>query len=143
MQFVGFVMRRLKILYSVVLPYTCAAKQQTVLNGKQCRLQEQCDLRLHCLPRCICQNINPHLPSRHAHPYQWDKFISSLRGVWCTFSFLFCFEWIFLLANSEEPDQMPHSANAASDLCLRCLPMSQKWDTRLIWVKNYYGRICP
>ena len=28
---------------------------------------------------------------------------------------------------------MPHSA--ASDLGLHCLPMSQKWDARLIWVK--------
>ena len=37
-----------------------------------------------------------------------------------------------MLANSEDRDQMPHSA--ASDLGLHCLPMSQKWDARLIWV---------
>ena len=35
---------------------------------------------------------------------------------------------LFLLANSEDPDQ------AASDLGLHCLLMSQKWDARLIWV---------
>ena len=40
---------------------------------------------------------------------------------------------MFLLANSEDPDQTPRSA--ASDLGLHCLPMSQKWDARLIWVK--------
>ena len=30
------------------------------------------------------------------------------------------------------PDQTPRSA--ASDFGLHCLPMSQKWDARLIWV---------
>ena len=34
---------------------------------------------------------------------------------------------------TEDPDQTPHSA--ASDLGLHCLPMSPKWDARLIWVK--------
>ena len=38
-----------------------------------------------------------------------------------------------LLANSENPDMTPRSA--ASDLGLHCLPMSKKWDARLIWVK--------
>ena len=45
------------------------------------------------------------------------------------FSFLFHFELIFLLANSEDPDQMPHSA--------------QKWDARLIWVKWYFFYSSP
>ena len=36
-------------------------------------------------------------------------------------------------ANSEDPDQMPHSA--ASDQILRCLPMPHKKDARLIWVE--------
>ena len=36
------------------------------------------------------------------------------------------------LANSEDPDQTPRSG--ASDLGLHCLPMSHKWDARLIWV---------
>ena len=60
--------------------------------------------------------INAHLPSGHVHTYQLEESISNLRGVWCTFSLLFYFEWIFLLANSEDPDQTPH--NAASDLGL-------------------------
>ena len=38
-----------------------------------------------------------------------------------------------MLANSEDPDQTPRSA--ASDLSLRCLPMSQKWDARLIYIR--------
>ena len=33
-----------------------------------------------------------------------------------------------MLPNSEDPD-------AASDQGLHCLPISQKWDARLIWVK--------
>ena len=40
------------------------------------------------------------------------------------FSFLFYYEYIFLLANSEDSDQTPRSA--ASDLGLHCLPISQR-----------------
>ena len=80
------------------------------------------------------KTINPHLPSGPVHPCQLKESIPDIRGVWCTFSFLFYFKSMFLLANSEDPDQMPHSA--ASDLGLHCLPMSQKWYTRLIWVKQ-------
>ena len=43
-----------------------------------------------------------------------------------------------------DPDQMPRSA--ASDLGLHCLPMSKKWDARLIWVNGsflYTVRIGP
>ena len=39
-----------------------------------------------------------------------------------------------MLANSVDPDQTPRYM--ASDLGLHCLPMSQKWDTRLIWVNE-------
>ena len=49
--------------------------------------------------------VNPHLPSGLFHPYQLDESISNFRGVRCTFSFLFDFEYIFLLANSEDPNQ--------------------------------------
>ena len=49
--------------------------------------------------------FNPDLPSGPVHPYQLDESISNLKGIWCTFSFLFYFESIFLLANKEEPDQ--------------------------------------
>ena len=38
-----------------------------------------------------------------------------------------------LFANSEDPDQMPHSA--ASDLGLLCLPISLLGVSRLQWVK--------
>ena len=38
-----------------------------------------------------------------------------------------------MFANSEDPDQTPRFA--ASDLGLHGLPMSQKWDARLIRVK--------
>ena len=47
---------------------------------------------------------------------------------------LFYFELIFLLANSEDPDQTPRSA--ASDLGLHYLNMCQKWDARFIWVNQ-------
>ena len=65
--------------------------------------------------------INLHLQSGLFHPYQLDKFISIFRGVWCTFSFFIDFEKIFLLVNSEDPDQTLPSA--ASDLGLHCLPI--------------------
>ena len=39
-----------------------------------------------------------------------------------------------MLANSGDPDQTPRS-----DLGLHCLPMSKKWDARLIWASA--GRI--
>ena len=36
----------------------------------------------------ILQSVsNPHLPGGPVHPYQLDKSISNLRGLWCTFSF--------------------------------------------------------
>ena len=35
--------------------------------------------------------INPHLPSGLVNLYQLDESISNFKGVWCTFSFLFCF----------------------------------------------------
>ena len=39
-----------------------------------------------------------------------------------------------LFANSEDPDQTPHSA--ASDLGLHCLPITLLWVSRLQWVKS-------
>ena len=59
--------------------------------------------------RWIWAQLNPHSPSGPVHPYQLDESISHFRGVWCPFSFLFHFQYIFLLTNSEEPDQMPRS----------------------------------
>ena len=84
--------------------------------------------------------FNPHLPSGPIHPYQLEESISNFRAVWGTFSFLFCFESILVLTNNEDPDQMPHFV--ASDLGLHCLPMSQKWDARLICVLRCLIWVC-
>ena len=44
------------------------------------------------------------------------------------------FQQTRLQENNDAPDQTaPH--DVASDLGLHCVPMSQKWNTRLIWVK--------
>ena len=40
--------------------------------------------------------------------------------------------------SSEDPDQTPRFA--ASDLGLHCLPLSKKWNAKLIWVNNYSGK---
>ena len=61
----------------------------------------------------VFMHFNPQLSNGPVHPYQLDESISNFRGVWCTFSFLFYFEYISLLANREEPD-----------LGLHCLPTS-------------------
>ena len=58
-------------------------------------------------------SINIHLPSGPVHPYKLDESISNSRGIWCTFSI-----------------------SVASDLALHCLPMSQKWYARLLWVNR-------
>ena len=84
--------------------------------------------------------LNLYLPNGLSHPYQLDESILHLRGVWCNFSFLSYFWWKFMLANSVDLDQTPRSA--ATDLGLHCLPRSQKWDARLIWVNVFMLSIC-
>ena len=79
-------------------------------------------------PKNLLPLLNPHLPSGILHPYQMDKSISNFMGVWCTFYILI----LFLIEIPEDPDQTPRFA--AFDLGLHYLPMSQKWDARLIWV---------
>ena len=66
-------------------------------------------------------SFNPHLPSGPVHPYQLDESISNFRGVWFSFSFLFHFEYIFLLANSEDPDQTPRFLQRLIWVCTVCL----------------------
>ena len=44
-----------------------------------------------------------------------------------------------VFANSEDPDQTPHSA--ASDLGLHCLPISLLGVSRLQWVKEGCNRL--
>ena len=46
----------------------------------------------------------------------------SLKGCQVYFVTLFDFSWKIMLANHVDPDQMPH--DVASDLGLRCLPMT-------------------
>ena len=47
---------------------------------------------------------------------------NSSLSVWSILSLLFYFLWKILLANSVDPDQMPHYV--ASDLSRQCLPMT-------------------
>ena len=43
-----------------------------------------------------------------------------------------------VFANSEDPDQTPHSA--ASDLGLHCLPITNLWVSLLHWDNIYFYR---
>ena len=65
--------------------------------------------------------INPLLSGGLFHPYILEESICYLRGIRCNFLGLFASRQKLLLANSGNPDQMPHYA--ASDLGLHCLPM--------------------
>ena len=56
--------------------------------------------------------------------------ICHFRGVKSILSLLFYFKWKILLANNEDPDQMPH--DVVSDLSLHCLPMTS------LRVSRYY-----
>ena len=51
-----------------------------------------------------------------------DKSICHFRGVGSILLILFYFGWKSLLADTVDPDQMPH--DVASDLVLQCLPMT-------------------
>ena len=51
-----------------------------------------------------------------------DESICHFRGVRSILLLLFYFSWKILLANNEDPAQMPH--DVASDLGWHCLPMS-------------------
>ena len=60
------------------------------------------------------------------HCHLLDKSICHFRGVWVYFvTFIPVFLWKILLANTEDPDQMPHCV--ASDLGLHYLPMTLLW----------------
>ena len=61
--------------------------------------------------------------------------ISNFRGCLGCFFIFILFLIDILFANS---DQTPRSV--ASDLGLHCLPVFQKWDTRLIWVKTQVNK---
>ena len=68
--------------------------------------------------------FNPFMPNGISHYYQLEQSISVLMDFRWYFSFLFMFQYKNMLANSEDPDQNPHSV--ASDLGLHYLPMSHK-----------------
>ena len=73
-----------------------------------------------------CSEVNPHLPNEPFHPYQLDESISNFRGVWCAFSF-------YSISNRNSCKQTVKTLIRCRFLrCLHCLPMSQKWDARLI-----------
>ena len=99
-------------------------------------LGKECRHRLQHLIRVCSVCINPHLPNGLSHSYQLDKSIFHLRSVWCPFPFLSYFFIEIPMKNNVDPDQTPCSA--ASDLGLHCLPMSQKWDARFIWVNSVF-----
>ena len=76
----------------------------------------------------------PHLPNRLSHSYQLDESIFHLRSVWCRFFFFFCYFFFLYISDWNSWKQ---TVSAASDLGLHCLPMSQKWDARLLWVNMH------
>ena len=56
------------------------------------------------------------------HCFILEETICHFRGIRSIVLLLFYFLWKILLANSVDPDQMPHYV--ASDLGLHCLPMT-------------------
>ena len=76
---------------------------------------------------CVGPLLNPHLPNGLSHSYQLNESIFHLRGCLVYFFSFILFRIDIPVSKQPRP--------AASDLGLHCLPMSQKWDARLIWVK--------
>ena len=73
--------------------------------------------------------INSHLPSGPVHPYQLGESISNFLGCLAHIFILILFRIEIYVSKQCRP------RSAASDLGLHCLPRSQKWDARLIWVR--------
>ena len=69
--------------------------------------------------------INPFVPSGLFYHNSLNRSIVYISGVWL----VFIKELSRFNANNVDPDQTPRSV--ASDLGLRCLPMSLLWDARL------------
>ena len=61
-----------------------------------------------------------------------DRSVSNGIGVWLVFNITTIYRNSFIKLISVDPDQTPRSA--ASDLVLRCLPMSILWDAKKKWV---------
>ena len=73
----------------------------------------------------VSPNLNPLYTGGLFHCYMLDESICPFRGVWSILSLFSMFLWKILLANTVDPDQMPHYV--ASDLGLQCLPMTLLW----------------
>ena len=78
--------------------------------------------------------VNPSVLNGISHPYHLGESTSIFRGNRSDFSFLFHFSMKFMLANIIACNGTPYFV--ASHLGLLCLPMSDKKDARLIWVKR-------
>ena len=72
------------------------------------------------------------MPSGLFYLNSLDQSIFSLRVVWSVLIITMFFEMPIVNANNVDPDQTPRSV--ASDLGLRCLPMSHLWDAMHKWV---------
>ena len=68
----------------------------------------------------------------------WVHF--QFQGCWVVFFIFIQILKKLLLANSGETYQTPPFV--ASDLVLHCLPMSHKYNARLIWINVYFGLQC-
>ena len=66
--------------------------------------------------------ISPLYTGGFFHCFMLDESICHFRSIRSILSLLFHFYWKLLLANTVDPDQMPHYV--ASELGLHCLPMT-------------------
>ena len=80
-------------------------------------------------------SFNPSVTGRLYHCYMLDESACHFRGVGSILLLLFLFDGKFLLANTEEPDQMPHYM--ASNLGLHWLSITLLWVSRYEWVTLY------
>ena len=77
--------------------------------------------------------FNPPVTNGLSHRYHLDKSTFVSKGVRCSFSFLFHFSMKIVKANRIAPDGTPRFASP--HMGLFCLPVSNKKDARLIWLK--------
>ena len=89
----------------------------------------------HVAVRTSGTSLNRPVANGLSHPYHLDESIFILRDIMSIFSLLFHFSMKIFSANRIAPDGTPRFA--ASHLGLFCLPMSNKKDASLKWVKVY------
>ena len=93
-----------------------------------------CPLDCHFHPKGINLHLNPLYTGWLLYCYMLDESIYHFRGVKSILSFIFYFGWKILLANNDDPAQMPH--NVVSGQSLHCLPMTLLRVSRQEWVKS-------